>query len=91
MPAHDADFTLYEDENDGYAYEHGVYATIAMHWDDARRALTIGERKGSFPGMLAERAFNVVIAGPGHGVGRAITANPDRVVRYSGSAVTVGF
>ncbi len=90
-PGHDADFTLYEDENDGYAYEHGVYATIPMHWDEGRRALTIGVRKGSFPGMLSERTFNVVIAGPGHGIGRGITANADRVVKYSGAAATVSF
>ena len=28
------DFTLYEDENDNYNYEKGVYATIPFHWDD---------------------------------------------------------
>ena len=54
----DGDFTLYEDENDNYNYEKGVYATIPMHWNDATQALTIGERKGSFPGMLENRAFN---------------------------------
>jgi alpha-D-xyloside xylohydrolase len=90
-PGRDGDFTIYEDENDGYAYEHGVYATIPVHWDDARRTLTVGERKGSFPGMLASRTFNVVIAGPGHGIGRAVTANPDRVLEYSGAAVTASF
>ena len=34
------DFTLYEDENDNYDYEKGVYATIGFHWDDAKRRLT---------------------------------------------------
>ena len=41
---------LYEDENDGYAYEKGAHATIALHWDDGAKTLTIGAREGSFPG-----------------------------------------
>jgi alpha-D-xyloside xylohydrolase len=36
----DGDFTLYEDENDTYSYEKGVYATIPLHWDDAKQVLT---------------------------------------------------
>lgn len=57
----DADFTLYEDEGDGYNYEKGAFSQISFHWDDATRKLTIGERKGSFKGMLAQRQFNIVI------------------------------
>jgi len=30
----DGSFTLYEDENDNYAYEKGVYATIPMRWNE---------------------------------------------------------
>ena len=45
-PGADGDFTLYEDENDTYNYEKGAYAIIPFHWDDAKRTLTIGERKG---------------------------------------------
>jgi len=47
----DGDFTLYEDENDTYNYEKGAYATVGFHWDDAKQTLTIGERKGAFPGI----------------------------------------
>ena len=82
-------FTLYEDENDGYDYEKGVYATIPIHWDDAAGRLAIGERQGSFPGMPEQRTFRVVFAGDGHGVGLGQTAHPDHVVEYSGKAVTV--
>jgi alpha-D-xyloside xylohydrolase len=83
------DFTLYEDENDNYDYEKGVYATIPMHWDDAARSLTIGARQGRFPGMLESRTFRVVFTGEGHGVGIGQTAQPDKVVQYSGQPVTV--
>src|SRR5664280_3691107 len=40
-PGANGSFTLYEDENDNYNYEKGVHATIAFHWDDANRRLTI--------------------------------------------------
>ena len=85
----DGAFTLYEDENDGYNYEKGVYATIPFHWDDARQTLTIGDRKGEFPGMLKDRIFRVVFEAENHGVGVAPTDNPDRVVQYAGKQITV--
>ncbi len=46
------EFTLYEDENDNYNYEKGVFSTITFSWDDAKKILTINDRKGTFPGML---------------------------------------
>jgi len=83
------DFTLYEDENDNYNYQQAAYATIPIHWDDARKQLTIGERQGTFPGMIESRTFRVVFVGPGHGAGVAPAAQPDKIVPYSGKAVTV--
>ena len=83
-PGADGTFTLYEDENDNYDYEKGVYATIAFHWDDAKRQLTIDDRNGSFPGMLKERTFDIVLVGKDHGTGVGITDNPDKTVRYQG-------
>ena len=85
----DGDFTLYEDENDNYDYEKGVYATISFHWDDAKNAFTIGDRKGVFPGMLQNRTFRIVMVGKGHGDGISPTVNPDKVVQYSGKQITI--
>ena len=62
----DASFTLYEDENVNYNYEKGLYAKIPLKWDDASRTLTIGDREGSFPGMLKERTFRIVVVDPAH-------------------------
>ena len=59
-PGANGDFTLYEDEGDNYNYEKGQYATIAFHWNDKARTLTIDERKGSYPGMLTKRHFTIV-------------------------------
>jgi alpha-D-xyloside xylohydrolase len=84
-----ADFTLYEDENDNYGYEKGVYATIGLHWDDAQHTLTIGDRKGQFPGMLENRTFRVVFVTENHGAGVNLASEPDKVVQYSGKQMTV--
>jgi alpha-D-xyloside xylohydrolase len=88
-PGADGSFTLYEDENDTYNYEKGVYSTIGFHWDDAKHQLTIGARKGSFPGMFKQRTFQIVIVGKNHGTGVEVTSNPDKVVSYSGEQQTV--
>ncbi len=56
----DGTFTLYEDEGTNYGYEAGRYANIPFTYDDARGELTIGDRQGTFPGMLKEREFIIV-------------------------------
>jgi alpha-D-xyloside xylohydrolase len=88
-PGADGSFTLYEDENDTYNYEKGAYATIPLRWDESGKTLTIGDRQGSFPGMLANRSFRVVFVGENHGAGIGATAQADRVVQYSGKAIAV--
>jgi alpha-D-xyloside xylohydrolase len=85
----DGNFTLYEDENDGYNYEKGVYSTIPLRWDDAKQTLIIGDRKGEFPGMLQSRTFRVVFAGENHGVGVNPEDKPDKTVQYAGKQITV--
>jgi alpha-D-xyloside xylohydrolase len=80
----DGTFTLYEDENDNYNYEKGIYATISFTWNDARKEMTIGERKGEFPGMLKRRTFKIVLVKEQHGQGINITEKPDKVVSYDG-------
>jgi alpha-D-xyloside xylohydrolase len=60
-----------------------------MRWDDASHTLTIGERKGQFPGMLESRSFHVVFVSENHGVGVNPADEVDKLVRYSGRQVTV--
>jgi alpha-D-xyloside xylohydrolase len=80
---------LYEDEGDNYNYESGTYATIPLRWDEKTQRLTLGARKGRFPGMLAQRTFHVVWVGRNHGAGIAAEANPDTIVHYSGKTTIV--
>ncbi len=84
----DGQFTLYEDENVNYNYEKGACAMIPMQYDDAKRTLRIGARKGSFPGMLAERTFIVVPVDAAHPVACATDA-PGIELRYTGEELVV--
>jgi alpha-D-xyloside xylohydrolase len=88
-PGADGSFTLYEDENDNYNYEKGVYSTITFHWNDAKHQLTLDARQGNFPGMLKTRTFQVVLVQKTHGTGVEVTTNPDKVITYSGNPLTV--
>ncbi|WP_321332126.1 TIM-barrel domain-containing protein [uncultured Bacteroides sp.] len=85
----DANFILYEDENDNYNYEKGIYSLIPIHWDEKTKTLTIGKRKGEFPGMLQKRTFRIVFVSQNHGIADEVTAQADRVVYYSGTSVLV--
>jgi alpha-D-xyloside xylohydrolase len=85
----DGDFTFYEDENDSYRYEKGARATIALHWDDAARTLTLGARDGSFPDMLSEHTFHIVLAGKDHGAGSGESSSIDKTITYEGAKVAV--
>jgi alpha-D-xyloside xylohydrolase len=82
-------FTLYEDENDNYNYEKGAHATITFTWDDASHTLTIGDRTGTFPGMLSSRTFHIVFVTENHGTGAALTQAPDKTIHYTGAKMTV--
>lgn len=78
----DGTFTLYEDENVNYNYEKGLYAMIDFEYDDDTGILTIGQRRGEYPGMLRSRVFNVIPV-TGNGYGKPVA------VPYSGLEVTV--
>ena len=82
----DAHFTLYEDDGLTYGYEKGACSTIGLHWNDAERTLTIDERQGSFPGMLQERSFRVVVADPAHPFGFDPDAAGSVTIAYNGAA-----
>lgn len=89
-PGADGVFTLYEDENDNYNYEKGMYSTIEFKWNDKIKILTVNNSKGSYPGMLTNRTFNILLVKADHGVGTGII-KPDKVITYSGSKKLVQF
>jgi alpha-D-xyloside xylohydrolase len=89
-PGADGQFVLYEDENDNYDYEKGMYSTITFMWDDTKQTLTINDRKGSFPGMLGKRKFRIVMVSTNNGVGMDTVKKCDKVVTYDGKKTMVG-
>lgn len=85
----DGEFTLYEDENDNYNYEKGVYSLINFKWDNNKKSLTISDRIGTFPGILKERTFNIVLVDGKKGMGINIADKFDKVLKYQGKKVIV--
>ena len=83
------EFTLYEDENDNYNYEKGIHSTITFLWNDAKKVLTISDCKGSFPGMLTERKFNIIRVARNKGTGMTVANMFDQMVVYQGKKVVV--
>jgi alpha-D-xyloside xylohydrolase len=90
-PGANAKFTIYEDDNETYNYEKGQRATYDLVWNDAAKTLTVGARQGSFPGMVATRKLNIVLAAPGKNVGSAETLADVKSVDYNGKPVEVKF
>jgi alpha-D-xyloside xylohydrolase len=85
----DGAFTLYEDDGLTYGYERGACANIPIHWNDATRTLTIGRREGAFPGMLAERTFQIVAVSKTKPVGFSFAPAVAQTVHYRGEPTTV--
>ncbi|HEY8900806.1 MAG TPA: TIM-barrel domain-containing protein [Chthoniobacterales bacterium] len=83
-PGADGEFFLYEDQGDTNDYLEGASATIPLRWDEKARSLTLGPRRGSYPGMPARRLFRVVWMKPGPAEGLQSTE-----VRFDGSEITL--
>ncbi len=88
-PGADGAFTLYEDENDNYNYEKGAYSTITFKWNNKTQTLTIGQRKGSFKGMIANRTFNIVLAKTNKGITAISSTSFDKIIPYNGKSKTI--
>jgi alpha-D-xyloside xylohydrolase len=87
----DATFTLYEDEDLNYNYEKGAFAEIIFNWDEAAKTLTIGNRSGSFTGMMDKRTFNIVVISNDKPSSMDFNAKPAKSVKYSGIKTVVKF
>jgi len=85
----DAAFDLYQDSGDSYDYEKGAHAVVPLRWSESTKTLTIGDRKGAYPGMPASIQIRIVWVSTGHAVSAAPVASPDKTVEYTGKAITV--
>ena len=85
----DGAFALYQDAGDSYDYEKGAHSLISLHWSQANRTLTIGDRERQYPGMPASIQMNIVWVSNEHGAGPAPVASPDKTIEYTGKAISV--
>ncbi len=86
-PGANGEFVLYEDEGDNYNYEKGQYSIIKFLWNDVKKTLTIHDRKGSFPGMLAQRYFNIVLVSTEKGIGDKHMREKGLRIVYTGKKI----
>ncbi|MFO8019831.1 MAG: glycoside hydrolase family 31 protein [Promethearchaeia archaeon] len=80
-------FLLYEDENDNYNYEKGLFSTIKFNWNDDEDRLKIESRKGEFPRMLEKRTFRIIFVEKGKGAGLEDIAKFDDLIEYTGEKI----
>lgn len=89
-PGADARFTMYEDDNETYAYEKGQRSTYDLMWNDGTKTLTIGGRQGTFLGMVRKRQLNVSLMGSAP-LGDKPPTSAAKQVLYDGRRATVQF
>ena len=82
-------FTVYEDEGTNYNYEKGDYSQIPLNYDENTKTLSIGNRRGNFPGMLKNRTFQVVWITPSTPLPLDFSSKPHQIVSYSGQEVRI--
>jgi alpha-D-xyloside xylohydrolase len=85
----DGEFTLYEDEGTNYNYEKGWFSKINFTYNEAKRELIIGERKGSFEGMVKSRTFNIVFISKNKPVPIDPLPTPDKTVTFDGTRISI--
>lgn len=85
----DGHFDLYEDEGTNYNYEKGEYATIPFDYHESDKKLIIGNRQGSFSGMLTNRHFEVIFISKTKPLQFDPDTNKGVPVDYDGSAIEV--
>jgi alpha-D-xyloside xylohydrolase len=85
----DATFELYEDEGTNYNYEKGAFAIIPIKYSEATKTVTIGERTGTFSGMLQKRTFRINIITPAKAMALEFSAGAGKEVNYEGKKLII--
>lgn len=84
-----AAFRLYEDDGVTYDYEKGQFTIIPIRYDEPSQTLTIGDRQGSYSGLLKQRIFRVVRVTPAAPKPLDPDARADQEVHYEGKQLTI--
>lgn len=84
----DARFTLYEDDNETYDYENGIYRAVDLTWNERSGTLTVSDAQGSFRPAYDRQTFTIRIVSPGPD-GKAEIMR--RKVDYTGKELKIKF
>jgi len=85
----DASFSLYEDEGTNYNYEKGAFSTISFNYSEKGKSLTIGDRKGSFAGMLNDRTIRIIVISPKAAKALNFVQKAGHTLKYSGKQTVI--
>ncbi|MGV3704837.1 MAG: TIM-barrel domain-containing protein [Arcticibacter sp.] len=85
----DASFTLYEDEGTNYNYEKKAFSNIPISYNESSKTLTIGQREGSFKGMLPNRTFEIVVVSPRSKRPLSFNSPVKQKLSYSGQKISM--
>ncbi len=84
-----ASFELYEDEGTNYNYEKGAFAIIPIKYNEAAKTITIGDRTGTFNGMLQKRTFRINMITPDKQMPLDFDAKFGKEVLYEGKKLII--
>lgn len=85
----DGKFDLYDDEGVNYNYEKGQFSIIPVSYSESTKAITIGQRKGSFPGMDQKKKFQLVWMDKNSKKGISMGKVTSEIIEYTGSELIV--
>ena len=83
----DGKYALYQDEGEGYNYEHGKYSIIDFKWYDKDNILQISNRKGGYAGMPKNIKINLIIVDTSKGCG--INKSYGKQITYKGKLIKI--
>jgi alpha-D-xyloside xylohydrolase len=71
------------------SFIHEIEKSPRLNYNEKGKRLTVGERKGEFPGMLKKRTIEIVWISKRKPTGLDFSAKPDAVVTYDGNPQTI--
>jgi alpha-glucosidase (family GH31 glycosyl hydrolase) len=82
---------IYQDENDNYNYEKGLFTTFEINWNNEKNILAFTEQKGDFPGASLPKKINVVFIKENQEMNEQSVNNPDKILIYRGKKISIQF
>ena len=79
-------FSLYEDDGVSNGYKTGAFSRIPIRYDEASGILTLGDREGTFPGLVDKRVFRLHLVSGKDAKAASFDETDDGSVTYDGHA-----